>query len=589
MFYVEKTDLPVPKYRAGGSNIFLSLMERSIDMANQEQLDLLLKSAQDNDRCKKWNRWREENWGIEIDLEGANLSSLNLRGVNLGKANLREANLENAYLFSADLRKSILVHANLKDANLVYSNFTGADLSNCNLGRADLSGAKLSQSNLSKTNLGGSELVYCNLEEANLSYSNLKGANLAEANLYCSNLAGANLQRANLQKSHISQANFMKANLIGAEVEGLDFSQAIVDENPLFSVNAREKEEETKEEEVKEEVPLLPETAEMPRPKALPPTSELPLSNLSDISNVSDVSEAKASSKHLHHQLDVWPGKKVHGSGGVMYEIVGPLTKGGMSFLFKAFRTKDKLPVVIKYLPPIELSNNNSIFRFIREGKTIVNLNHENIVKGIDFHHDLEECFCVMEYIEGPSLLEMIEDHGALPVELATRIIWQISKVLICLQDAQIYHRDIKPGNIIWCQNRTAKLVDFGIAKSDDTRLTKRDFVIGTPDYISPEQLEGKELDIATDIYSLGASYYEMVTGVKPFRSNSMKEISQRLKKLPVRANILTPSLPEAVVNILEAMLQPKPKRRIHDAYELHLELTSLLKSLDPDYFSSFK
>lgn len=257
--------------------------------------------------------------------------------------------------------------------------------------------------------------------------------------------------------------------------------------------------------------------------------------------------------------------KLIKGTNDITYRLDANLKQGGMGTLYKATRLLDQTEVVIKFLPEEELENSKSVFRFISEAKTIIDLKHENIVKGFDLYHDLKKCFFVMEYIKGPSVYDLLVQERYLDVKQATDITLQITKALTYLERKKVYHRDIKPANIIWA-NDLAVLVDFGIAKIFNIGLTSENYVMGTAYYISPEQLSGAKLDIRTDIYSLGATYYHMATGIMPFTDQgflSEEVLSQRFYSTPKSAHLVNPDVPKSVSKLLDKMMTPSKDDRI--------------------------
>src|SRR6516165_10088638 len=212
------------------------------------------------------------------------------------------------------------------------------------------------------------------------------------------------------------------------------------------------------------------------------------------------------------------------------YEIVSPLGAGGMGEVYRAKDTRLDRPVAIKVLPQ-QLSNDPvRKQRFEREAKTISSLNHPHICVLYDVGHQDGVDFLVMEYVEGETLAKRLE-KGPLPLERVLRYGAQIADALDKAHGAGVVHRDLKPGNIMLTATG-AKLLDFGLAKPAEalisgatltaaatrtTPLTQEGTIIGTFQYMSPEQVEGKELNGRSDIFSLGAVLYEMLTGQRAF------------------------------------------------------------------------
>ena len=211
------------------------------------------------------------------------------------------------------------------------------------------------------------------------------------------------------------------------------------------------------------------------------------------------------------------------------YEIVAPLGAGGMGEVYRASDRRLDRTVAIKILPASIAADPASRQRFEREAKTISSLNHPNICVLHDIGHQDGLDFIVMECVEGESLAKRLE-KGSLPLEQALKIGAQIADALDKAHRSGIVHRDLKPGNIMLTPSG-AKLLDFGLAKqtsplaslatvpsaSPQSPLTQQGTIVGTFQYMSPEQVQGQELDGRSDIFSLGAVLYEMLTG-KRFR-----------------------------------------------------------------------
>lgn len=270
-------------------------------------------------------------------------------------------------------------------------------------------------------------------------------------------------------------------------------------------------------------------------------------------------------------------------SRNIRYQIDKPLKKGSMGSLFKARNFNDNTTVIIKFLPAHESNNPKSVLRFITEAYLIIDMEHKHIVKGLDFYHGIQHCFFVMEYIRGSDIDSLLTKYKRIPLKLSLQIALQISRALVYLEQKEICHRDIKPANIIWSYEKIAKLVDFGIVKTGDVALTTKGIMLGTPFYVSPEQILGQKLDGRSDIYSLGATLYHMLTGVAPFSEaerNIQKMMSRRLQTTPRPANLIHNKIPQAVTDLLTAMMSPKVEQRIATAKKLPPLFKKFLKKL---------
>jgi len=200
------------------------------------------------------------------------------------------------------------------------------------------------------------------------------------------------------------------------------------------------------------------------------------------------------------------------------YEILSTIGQGGMGVVYKAQDNRLRRVVALKRLRSNLSDFQNAIDRFFNEAKSIATLNHQNIVQIYDYGEDVEGHYIAMEYVDGITMKDYLGQKGKLNAEEATRIILSLARGLATAHGRGVIHRDIKPGNILLDKSNKAKLTDFGLARvADSEDITRTGFMMGTPDYCSPEQLrDAKNVDHRTDIYSLGATFYEMVAGQSP-------------------------------------------------------------------------
>jgi serine/threonine protein kinase len=243
------------------------------------------------------------------------------------------------------------------------------------------------------------------------------------------------------------------------------------------------------------------------------------------------------------------------------YEIVAPLGAGGMGEVYRARDTRLDRTVAIKILPPHFADDLNRRQRFEREAKVVSSLNHPNICTLHDVGQQDGVDFIVMEYLEGESLAARLE-KGPLPAPQVLQYGTQVASALDKAHRNGVTHRDLKPGNIILTKSG-AKLLDFGLAKAEPAAsmgktltdatprplpMTKLGTIIGTVPYMSPEQLEGKEVDARSDIFSLRAVLYEMVTGNRAFQGQSEFSVASAiLHKDPAPISTLQPLTPPAL------------------------------------------
>lgn len=262
------------------------------------------------------------------------------------------------------------------------------------------------------------------------------------------------------------------------------------------------------------------------------------------------------------------------------FEIKELIATGGMAAIYKAIQLSLDRIVAIKILHGHLAQDKDFIVRFEREAKAAANLQHENIVNIIDFGRDEEVYFIAMEYVEGKSLKEILNQIKFVPQEVALSIAIEISKGLDYAHQKGIVHRDVKPANILIGNDGTVKIADFGLAQAQDlTSITVTGSIVGTPAYMSPEQAAGKKVDIRSDIFSLGVVIYEMLTGIKPFRGDNYSSVIHEILTIappkPVEAN---PLVSKEISSIIERMLEKDPDKRYQQCNDVISEISNYLR-----------
>jgi eukaryotic-like serine/threonine-protein kinase len=268
------------------------------------------------------------------------------------------------------------------------------------------------------------------------------------------------------------------------------------------------------------------------------------------------------------------------------YEIVAPLGAGGMGEVYQARDTRLERTVAVKVLPPHLVGNADLRQRFEREAKTVSSLNHPHICAVYDVGQEGEVDYLVMEHLEGETLLDRLQ-KGPLPVGQALRHAVEIADALDKAHRNGVIHRDLKPGNIMLTKSG-AKLLDFGLAKitapdpserlsvlaTAEKPLTEAGTLLGTFQYMAPEQLEGKEADARTDLFAFGAVLYEMVTGRRAFEGKSQASlVSAIMASEPAPLAAVQPMTPPAVERIVRNCLAKDPDDRWQSAHDLAAEL----------------
>jgi len=272
------------------------------------------------------------------------------------------------------------------------------------------------------------------------------------------------------------------------------------------------------------------------------------------------------------------PGHEL-GVGSVLddrFEITDVIAKSGMASLFKATDRKTGAAVAIKIpLPQIE-SDPAGFDRFRREEEIGLKLNHPYILKFVPVEKKSRP-YLVMEYLEGQTLSELLRSVHPLPEPDAVKIASRICEALEYMHKNGVIHRDLKPQNIMLCNDGSIRIMDFGIARAQGARrLTFVGFTptMGTPDYMAPEQVRGSRGDERTDIYSLGAILYEMVTGEPPFGGDSAYVImNARVTGDPVAPRKLNSKLTPVLEEVILHAMERDPKRRFQSAAEMKREL----------------
>ncbi len=269
--------------------------------------------------------------------------------------------------------------------------------------------------------------------------------------------------------------------------------------------------------------------------------------------------------------MDNYTGKRLDGR----YEIQEVVGVGGMAVVYKAYDNIDDRTVAVKILKEEYLANEEFRRRFKNESKAIAVLSHPNIVKVFNVSYGDRLQYIVMEYVEGITLKEYIEQQGRLGIKETVHFTMQILRALQHAHDKGIVHRDIKPQNIMLLSNGNIKVTDFGIARFSysDTK-TMTDSAIGSVHYISPEQARGDTTDNKADIYSVGVVMYEMLTGQLPFQSdNSVSVALMQLQSDPKNPRELNSSIPVGLEQIVMHAMQKNTKDRYQSAAEMLLEI----------------
>jgi len=264
------------------------------------------------------------------------------------------------------------------------------------------------------------------------------------------------------------------------------------------------------------------------------------------------------------------------------YEIIEELGKGGMGRVYRVEDTKLKQEVALKLIKPEIASDKKTIERFRNELKTARMIAHKNVCRMFDIGESGGSNFITMEYIRGEDLKSLVRKMGQLSAGQALSIAKQICDGLIEAHHLGVVHRDLKPQNIMIDTMGNARIMDFGIARSIEGKsITGAGVMIGTPDYMSPEQVDGKETDRRSDIYSLGVILYEMVTGKAPFEGDTALSIAVKHKtEFPDDPRKYNEQISEELSHIILRCLEKDKEKRFQDAVELQKALSDIKQGI---------
>ncbi len=266
------------------------------------------------------------------------------------------------------------------------------------------------------------------------------------------------------------------------------------------------------------------------------------------------------------------------------YEILKELGKGAMGTVYQGRDPKINRDVAIKTMALSQEFEADELQdvkdRFFREAETAGRLNHPNIVTIYDAGEEHDLAYIAMELLSGTDLSPFTKPDKLVPSIAALKICGKIGEALHYAHGQGVVHRDIKPANIMLLKDKTVKVTDFGIARITASSKTKTGVVLGTPSYMSPEQLSGKHVDGRSDLFSLGAMLYEMLTGVRPFRGDSMATLMFQIANEPhpdIREH--KPDLPENVAVLINKLLAKEADARFASGMEVVQEIISCLKT----------
>ncbi|MEX1232176.1 MAG: serine/threonine-protein kinase [Planctomycetaceae bacterium] len=277
------------------------------------------------------------------------------------------------------------------------------------------------------------------------------------------------------------------------------------------------------------------------------------------------------------------PGERILGD----FRLLRRLGRGGMAEVYLAEQTSLKRQVAVKVMRPELLSDEKSLARFKREALAAAGLNHPKIVQVYTVGEADGVQFIAQEYVQGMNLRDFIAKKGPPETALAVHIIRQVAQALQSAHEAGVVHRDIKPENIMLTRRGEVKVADFGLAqimeRTEGMNLTQEGTTMGTPLYMSPEQVNGRKLDPRSDLYSLGVTCYHMLAGRPPFRGETPLSIAvQHLQAEPESLAAIRPDLPPALCDVVRKLMAKDREQRYADAKALINELKLVTRQLNP-------
>lgn len=263
------------------------------------------------------------------------------------------------------------------------------------------------------------------------------------------------------------------------------------------------------------------------------------------------------------------------------FELVEQIGTGSMGIIWRAVQTSLDRAVAIKELHPLLAKDQEFLHRFEREAKTAGTLQHENIVGVIDYGQEGDTYFLALEFVDGTNLEDLLADAGELPVSVATMIAIDVLNGLYHAHKRGITHRDIKPANIMLTTEGMAKVADFSIATAAQMpSITQTGAMMGTPAYMSPEQVSGRALSGQTDLFSLGVILWELCTGKRPFEGDTYPTIiSNLLNHHPRNLHELDPKIPAGFARVVERALEKDVEKRYQDAQEFLEDLKGVVEA----------
>ncbi len=262
------------------------------------------------------------------------------------------------------------------------------------------------------------------------------------------------------------------------------------------------------------------------------------------------------------------------------YELLEKIGRGGMGVVYRGKDTVIGRPVAVKMLiSDIDVSD-EARERFFREARSAGQLTHRNIITIYDFGEEGGRAYIVMELLTGESLTGLLTRGVKLPLEQQVEIMMRVSEGLAFAHSRGIIHRDVKPANLFVTTDGQVKILDFGVARIASSKLTRSGLLVGTPDYMSPEQVMGVVVDQRSDVFSAGAVFYQLLTGRKPFAAKRLPDVLNKVRLEPPEP-VTSDEAPAELTAIVMKALEKDPEKRYQRTIEMLASLTRFLQAWD--------
>ena len=276
-------------------------------------------------------------------------------------------------------------------------------------------------------------------------------------------------------------------------------------------------------------------------------------------------------------------GRMVEGLLGDRYEVFGFLGRGGFASVYQVRSTSLERFEALKVLHESHEKDSDFARRFRQEARVAASLEHPSIVKVYDFGHVEGMLWYSMQFVDGPSLSEELAKRGTFDAEAAARVVVPLLDALDYSHALGVVHRDIKPDNVLLDKRGRPFLMDFGIAKIGESLVkTQTGFILGSPAYLSPEQLRGQPLDGRTDVYSLGVTLFQLLAGVIPYRTENMSALARRLTEEAPRLSTKRAGIHPEIERIVSRSLERDRDARYANAAEMRDDLEAFLAEVHP-------